>query len=192
MTRHKETTRVGDTHLVGIRFKPAAFTHFYRYASLHELTDTAVEFERPLTPLIRPSMTRHSGCPDRVLDQTDQKPVFTGHLDHWFMDRLSAPRDPLFPIIDEINQRRGQIAVPELAQKHYISIRRLERLFKQHIGLSPKEFINFVRYQFAIHNVREQHTSKSLLQIAFDSGYYDHSHLANEIKKYSGLVPSQL
>ena len=29
-------------------------------------------------------------------------------------------------------------------------------------------------------------------QIAFEHGYYDHSHLTNEIKRYTGVTPTQL
>lgn len=33
---------------------------------------------------------------------------------------------------------------------------------------------------------------RSLLDIAFECGYYDHSHLTNEIKRITGLTPTQL
>ena len=33
---------------------------------------------------------------------------------------------------------------------------------------------------------------RSLLDIAFECGFYDHSHLTNEIKKNTGFSPSEL
>ena len=39
MTRFKETDFYPETNLLGIRFKPAAFSAFYKFSSLHELTD---------------------------------------------------------------------------------------------------------------------------------------------------------
>jgi AraC-like DNA-binding protein len=60
------------------------------------------------------------------------------------------------------------------------------------VGISPKEYINFVRYQFALQQIKQNNSQKSLLDIAIETGFYDHSHLTNEIKKYSGLLPSQL
>ncbi len=46
MTCYKEITRPRDTNLVGIRFKPAAFSFFYKYSSLHEIADKTVEFDK--------------------------------------------------------------------------------------------------------------------------------------------------
>ena len=60
------------------------------------------------------------------------------------------------------------------------------------MGISPKAFINFIRYQFAIQNIRESYSAQSLEDISFDCGYYDYAHLSNEIKKYCGVSPSQL
>src|SRR3990170_2555255 len=57
MTRYKETIGKPGTHLLGIRFKPAAFTHFFKFASLQESTDKTVEFNRKLLPEIHPGST---------------------------------------------------------------------------------------------------------------------------------------
>jgi AraC-like DNA-binding protein len=68
----------------------------------------------------------------------------------------------------------------------------LERHFRRHLGIGPKEFINFTRYLSAVRNIRRDYARKTLLDIAFDCGYYDHAHLTNEIRKYAGVSPSQL
>lgn len=71
-------------------------------------------------------------------------------------------------------------------------MRQLERCFKKHIGITPKEFANIIRFQFAFSKIKHNEQRKSLLDIAFDTGYYDHAHLSNAIKRYTGLAPSQL
>jgi AraC-like DNA-binding protein len=68
----------------------------------------------------------------------------------------------------------------------------LERNFKTHIGIAPKEYSNIVRFQNALAKIKNSDQGKSLLDIAFECGYYDHSHLTNEIKRNTGLTPSQL
>ncbi|MDO7742533.1 MAG: helix-turn-helix domain-containing protein, partial [Pedobacter sp.] len=67
-----------------------------------------------------------------------------------------------------------------------------ERHFKFHVGISPKEFANLTRYQFASESISKNSTQSTLLQIALEHGYYDHAHLTNEIKKYTGVTPSSL
>jgi AraC-like DNA-binding protein len=175
MTRWKETVREKDTHLVGIRFKPGAFDHFYRWASLHETTDRIVEFEGSLSPGIG-------------LLTGD----FTGRLDEFFGRRLQPPRDSILPFIGGITATSGQVTVAALAKTHYTSPRQLQRLFRRRLGIGPKEFISFTRYQTALRNIKRDYARKTLLDIAFDSGYYDHAHLTNEVRKYAGLTPSQL
>ncbi|WP_205513986.1 helix-turn-helix transcriptional regulator [Longitalea arenae] len=175
MTRFKDIVQPADTSLLGVRFKPAAFSFFYNYASLHELTNTTVEFEKELVPEI-----------------TSTKGHFVQAFDRFFLSRMAAPKQSILPVITSINNCKGHITVDALARLHFISKRQLERHFKQQTGLSPKAFINFVRFELAFKNIKKFHSQKSLLEIAFDSGYYDHAHLSNDIKRYTGLAPSQL
>ena len=50
MTRYKNTVREPGTRLIGIRFKPAGFVHFFKYAPLQEFTDMTIEFEKTHVP----------------------------------------------------------------------------------------------------------------------------------------------
>lgn len=79
-----------------------------------------------------------------------------------------------------------------LARGNFTTVRQLERHFKKHIGLSPKEYSNIIRFQNALGMIKNSEADRSLLDIAFECGYYDHSHLANEIKRHTGLSPSLL
>jgi AraC-like DNA-binding protein len=175
MTRYKETIREPGTQLIGIRFKPAAFEQFYRFGALHELTDGITEFDNQAIPSINALSNN-----------------FTDNLDHFFLERLSPAKNSIFPIIAEVSQRMGKISVLELARNNYTTVRQLQRLFKLYMGIGPKDFINFVRYQFAVQRIKDSYATKSLWDIAFDSGYYDHAHLSKEIKKHAGMLPSQL
>jgi AraC-like DNA-binding protein len=175
MTRYKDTIREPGTRLIGIRFKPAGFVHFFHYGPLQEFTDQTVEFEKKHTP------------PFNVISND-----FTTSLNHFFLKKLSPRRQSIFHILEQVYERRGQINVVELAKNNFMIVRQLERIFMQHMGISPKAFINFTRYQFAMQNIRENYPAQSLVDLSFDCGYYDHAHLSNEIKKYSGVSPSQL
>jgi AraC-like DNA-binding protein len=164
-----------ETRLLGIRFKPAAFTVFYEYPSLEKLTDTTVALDKKLAPDIKSAANY---------------PI--AYLDHFFLKKLSKPKRSILPIISGIQESKGQLSVKMLAEKYFTTTRQLERAFNQQMGISPKEFINLVRYQTTFREIKNNHTQKSLLQIAFECGYYDHSHLSNEIKRYTGLAPAQL
>lgn len=177
MTRYKEITHPHDANLIGIRFKPAGFSFFFTYSSLYEITDKTVEFDKKLAPEIN-----------------EQSKDLTDSLNHFFTQRLtiSYPGQLLVDIIADATNLKGQISIEALAKRHFISPRQLERLFKLHIGTRPKEYINFIRYQSTLEKIRNNHTKKSLIDIALESGYYDHAHLSNEIRKYTGSTPSGL
>lgn len=175
MTRFKENIMQAENQLIGIRFKPAAFTLFYDYPSIYKLADQTIEFEKNLSP-----------------DAGTTAKYFTAYLDHFFLNKVSQPKRSLFPIVADIQNQGGQVTVTALAQKHFTTVRQLERHFNQHLGITPKEFINLVRYQHTFQKIRNNASNKSLLEIAFECGYYDHSHLTNEIKKYTGTAPALL
>lgn len=175
MTRFKEIMIQPSASLLGIRFRPAAFPVFYKYISLHEVTDRTIEFEGSLAPDLKKMM---------------QYPI--GYLNDFFLARLNAPRHTLSCVAEDIEEHKGRIGVETLAKRHFTTARQLERHFKQHVGTSPKEFINLVRYQAALRNIRNNYSERSLLDIALECGYYDHSHLANEVKKYTGVAPSSI
>lgn len=175
MTHFKETDFYPETNLLGIRFKPAAFSAFYKFSSLHELTDRTVEFEKALSPNLQ-----------KTVQYT------ASYLNYFFLNRLSKPRHVLLSVVSDIQNNKGQVNVNKLAQRHFTTVRQLERNFKEFIGISPKEFINLARYQFTLPMIKNNTSKRSLSDIAFDCGYYDHAHLTNEVRRYTGSTPSQL
>lgn len=175
MTLYKDVPRPPGSKLIGIRFKPGVFPCFYDCQFLGETANKTVEFDKKLIPPIN----------------NDTKDLYA-LLNRFFIDRLSVPGQTVFGLIEDIDNLRGQVTVDDLAKRHSISTRQLERQFKLYLDISPKEYINFVRCQSALEKIRNNQAKKSLLEIAFESGYYDHSHLSNEIKKHTGTIPSEL
>lgn len=175
MTSFKDSFIDSNTHLLGVCFKPATFANFYRYASQHELTDQSIELERA-----------DSFCIDSILKDPSR------YLNGFFTDRIKHQHHPLREIIADIHSSGGQLSISELSKRNRTNARQLERHFKMHIGISPKEYSNIIRFQHALNVIRNSGEKRSLLDIAFECGYYDHSHLTNEIRRNTGLSPSQL
>jgi len=174
MTSSFDSIVYPGTLFLGIRFKPAAFAAFYKFSSLHELTDCTVECGKGLAP-----------------DLSILKDPVAG-LNAYFLERLSTPKHVLFPILEDIQRNNGQVRVRELVKRHFITERQLERNFKYYTGVSPKEFINQERFRYALQAIRCKRPGEDLSDIAFACGYYDQAHLSNEIRKYTGDAPSQL
>lgn len=174
MTTFKETFIDSSNKLVGVRFKPSAFRSFYRYVPLNEIKDITIEFDQALSP-----------------DIGKIKKQATAYLNEFFIRGLAKAKDNLFNVIKDIETAKGQINVEKLAKRNNVTTRQLERTFKMQIGISPKEFANVVRFRAALSKIKHNKSRQSLSAIAFECGYYDHAHLSNEIKKYTGVAPSK-
>lgn len=174
MTTYIEGVRENNTHLIGIRFKPLGFTTFFRFPSLHEVTDKSVEFEYAM--------------PD--VELLNEMGIAT--LDRFFLNRQQAQNTMLAQVVKTIDHSNGRLSVSKLAEEYRVTRRHLERHFMRQLGITPKEYINLTRFTYTVKQITSFRGKRSLQEIAFDTGYYDHAHMANEIKKYSGLLPSQL
>lgn len=175
MSSFKDSYIDTNTHLIGVCLKPASFANFYSYASQNELTNDTVEFEKS-----------NSFNLDKLLNNPYH------YFDHFFSERLKSKNNPLQAVINDVHSTNGQISIYELSKRNFTTVRNLERNFKKLIGLSPKEYVNIIRFQHALRIIKNSNQDRSLLDIAFECGYYDHSHLANEIKRNTGLSPSKL
>jgi AraC-like DNA-binding protein len=175
MTSYKETYLNEKHHLIGVCFKPGAFSRFYNYLPLAEITEQTVELDKALAP-----------------DTSKMKELSFAELNAFFLKRLNTSKQDLSAIVKCIKAAKGQITVDALVKMNHTTPRQLERVFYKHIGITPKEFINITRFQHAFSAITHNKKQKNLLNIAIEHGYYDHAHLTNDVKRYTGMPPSAL
>lgn len=84
----------------------------------------------------------------------------------------------------------GRLSVRELAAAAGVGERRLQQLFQQHVGLSPRGWGRLARMHECLRLLREP-AALPWTQLALDAGYYDQSHLINEFRALCGLTPDQ-
>ena len=190
MTEYGVVRSEAECLFTGIRFWPGGFYALFQQ-SMEPAVDAVVEFpERELCML----MQEQEGLAKR--------------LDRWFEERAMSGtvKHDFASIRSRIYDSGGQVSVEALASEVHVSNRTLERIFKENVGIPPKEFLRIVRFQEVLKRLqlsREDAPAgikvggpavleESLLRIAFDLGYYDHAHLTNEFKKYAGILPSEL
>ena len=104
-------------------------------------------------------------------------------------EKFSGVHDDLvLAVASEIRRTRGNIRLSELSQSSGVSLRQLERRFKKNVGITLKEFSSIVRFVTAKSCIGTNQEA-SLLQIAFDMGYYDHAHMNHEFKRIADENP---
>jgi AraC-like DNA-binding protein len=87
-----------------------------------------------------------------------------------------------------ITEGKPSLNMVELSKKTGLSVRYMQRLFGEHIGVSPKVFSNIMRFQKGkslLENTDDQYTA-----IAHHCGYYDQAHFITEFKTFSNTTPA--
>ncbi|WP_340199609.1 DUF6597 domain-containing transcriptional factor [Ascidiimonas sp. W6] len=80
------------------------------------------------------------------------------------------------------------IPIRELAARNFVSVRQYQRNFKMFFGISPKTFLNIIRFkQLYKSSILEQKEPKDFL----DYGYYDQMHFIKDFQKRLGISPSR-
>lgn len=87
--------------------------------------------------------------------------------------------------IAAIDNLEALVTVAALAETLGISYGRLHRLFRSHIGVTPKQFIAIARYYRLVGELLNG--SEGLSHLAALQGYYDQSHATRDFKRFTGI-----
>ncbi|WFE63415.1 DUF6597 domain-containing transcriptional factor [Micromonospora sp. WMMD714] len=91
-------------------------------------------------------------------------------------------------LAEMIRTDRSVLRVDDLARRHDLSVRRLQRLFLDHVGVGPKWVIRRYRLLEAIEHVVTGWPDWAAL--AADLGYSDQAHLARDFAAVTGRTPT--
>lgn len=100
---------------------------------------------------------------------------------------VKAQEELDFRVIEELLEA-DSTNVKEYCESNEISKRRLERIFQKYIGISPKRFMNIVRFEESSRAVMYSKES-SLTDISYKNGYYDQPHFTKVFKGYTNYSP---
>jgi len=92
--------------------------------------------------------------------------------------------------ITKILDSPNQISIKEIAGKAGYSQKHIIKIFKDNVGVTPKEFLKIVRFQKTIQQIAKQQ-SVDWSAIAYDCGFYDQSHFIADFKLFSGFTPTE-
>lgn len=183
MTGAFEYTLKNSGRILGVRFLPGAFRSFLK-RPVQSVTDR----EFPLSALF--------DCDDAKAERS----VLTAADDAGMVEAASAilrralpAPDPqtarIAEILDAIEHHPGITQVQQLADHTGISVRRLQMLFREYVGATPKWVIRRNRLLDAADQL--SHGSEiDLASLAQALGYYDQAHFTTDFEKLVGKPPA--
>lgn len=181
-------SQAGEHCVIGVEFHPAGVHAFFR-----EPTGNFVDCHLRAEEL---------GADFVVLEQqfalAKEPHEYTQMADAFFMNRLeqighanNINMQRMMKVFAHIESHHpAQLTVANLAEEACVSPRQFGRIFTEYVGLTPKEYLRIYRFHAALLSLREHPDHTTLMQLAWDNGYYDIQHMNSDFKHICRHTPS--
>ena len=181
-TARDRRTIDGAGRVVGVKFRPGAFQPWLG-RSVHTLTNRVL----PLTAVFGPAG-------DELADAVRAEADAPFAVMEAYLRARTPPPDPnldvLAAIVRTMLDDPAVARVDELAARHAMSPRTLQRLFRRYVGVSPKWVLQRYRLHEAAERIAEGR-DESWAATALELGYSDQAHFIRDFKALIGASPAQ-
>ncbi len=104
---------------------------------------------------------------------------------------IAAPPPVAVALARRLMRGTSPVTIRALADSVGLGTRRVQGLFAEHVGLSPRTLARIARLQRALGTARSD-PHRSLSAVAHDSGYYDHAHFVRDCQDIAGEAPGSV
>ncbi|VAW72742.1 hypothetical protein MNBD_GAMMA10-5 [hydrothermal vent metagenome] len=171
-------TMADKINAVGIRFKPAGAHHFMAMP-LNELKNSFIPCADKKLCNLNDYFYNETNDLKKV--QAIDSVMFTLFATEKQVSSLTLKA------LTIVKQHKGMLEINKLASLLDANQRKLERVFKLHIGVSPAEYSSVIKISHA--RTRLKNSVYALSDISFDLGFYDQAHFSRQFKSVVGISP---
>jgi AraC-like DNA-binding protein len=172
----------GLGRVFGVAFRPGCFRPFLG-SSVSGLTDRSV----PASEVFGPDV------PEAAMASATDETAMWRVVERFLGANLPA-RDPVAEevagVVALVAAQPGITRVDDLAQRVSTSVRRLQRLFAEYVGIGPKWVIR----RYRLHEITERMAAGERIdwaRLAAELGYTDQTHLSRDFTSIVGESPTR-
>jgi AraC-like DNA-binding protein len=182
--RREDLIWTGDLVVFTIRFSPVGFRSIFGIPA-YAICDTASSAEVLLgAPVI--------SFEERLAQsKRDQMPSIA---EEFLLSRLASSggfsRAASVQRLTDSLKPGSAGSLREIAENHGLSLRQVERLFQEFVGVSPRHFECLQRSKLAL-SLRRSRSNWGWSEIAAASGYFDQAHMIREFRSLNGSTPER-
>lgn len=92
--------------------------------------------------------------------------------------------------INIILSKKGMLETDELFKTFSLTPRRVEQRFIDCLGMCPKQYCRLIKFQNIFQTINNGKV-KNMLDVVYECGYYDQSHLIRNFKEFTGIPPKK-
>jgi len=134
---------------------------------------------------------------DGIFKQNEKAEEIAGLMDAFFLGHLPHKEDMNYTrmtkVIAACDAAKGNISAADMASVACLGERQFLRIFKQYVGIPPKQFVRLRRFHRTIQHMQQTAAAGkpiNLMGIVLEHGYYDLSHAALEFQQMGCVSPS--
>lgn len=134
---------------------------------------------------------------DTIFMQNEKAQEISPLIDAFFLGHLPHKEDinytRLQKVVRACDAAKGNISAAEMASVACLGERQFLRVFKQYVGMAPKQFVRLRRFHRTIQHMQQSAAAGKpidLMGIVLEHGYYDLSHAALEFQQMGCVSPS--
>lgn len=171
--------------IFGIRFLPSQINRFFKLP-FEDIHKNPIRFNRLMKREfleLEEKLFSVATFPERIK-------VMEDYLKKQLLQNKFNINYNLLNAIYRVLKSKGNLRMEDISNEISLSCRYTRKLFKEQLGITPKEFAKIIRFQNAYKTLLEASNCK-LIDLALENGYFDQAHFIKEFKNYAGVTPTK-
>ena len=184
-TRRFDVEVRGWGRVLGLRMRPGGLTALTGHPA-SAWTDRSVA----ATEVLPPALVAELADPDLVATGAAWFEVAEGGLAALADERVDPRYDLLLDVVADMLADHTLLTVADVADRHAVTVRTLQRLFTHYVGVGPKWVLARYRMHDAVADL-DAGRAGTLTDLAVRYGWYDQAHFTRDFTSLVGVTPGQ-